>query len=196
MEIPTSAVTGAVRIVVQVAAKHRRPVLEIYHELRNVFGPPHEVRSVGGPQLDKVEKSLSRHQDVFVQFILVNLGGARAENVILQFEGEFDRDIYGPKLADTEFFNGPIAQLAPGQSLFLFRVDIHDFSRYPEGGGKPIGLKDESFAVSADYSGPMQGLNRIYRWWSRFRGRLQYRMTYTFDPRIIRTDYPSPEYHG
>ncbi len=100
------------------------------------------------------------------------------------------------RLADLEIFGVNVAQLAPGQALFLFRIDISDFSRYPEGGGTPIGQKDETFRITATYSGPAVGLNRLPRWWSRVRKRSQYEMKYTFDPKIIRTDFPAPEYHG
>ena len=196
MEVPISALTGAVRIGVQVAANHRRPVLEVYHELRNVFSPPHEYRWWAGASLDRMEKSTTRHQDTFVQFTLVNLGGVRAESVKLSFQGDFDRNMPDGRLKDLEIFGVNVAQMAPGQALFLFRIDIHDFSRYPEGGGKPIGLKDETFSISAAYSGPTSGLNRLPRLWSRMLRRSQYQMRYTFDPKIIRTDFPAPEYHG
>lgn len=196
MEIPVSAVTSAVRVGVQIASRHRRPVLEVYHELRNVFSPPHEYRWWSGARLNRLEKSTTRHQDTFVQFLLVNLGGVRAENLKLAFGGDFDRNMPHWRLADLGIFGAHVAQLAPGQALFLFRIDIHDFSRYPERGGKPIGLKDETFSITATYSGPASGLNRIPRWWSRVRKQPQYEMKYTFDPKIIRTDFPAPEYHG
>jgi hypothetical protein len=137
-----------------------------------------------------------RFQDIFVQFVLVNLGGVRAENVILRFEGEFDRNMATRSLRGVELFGVNIPQLAPGQALFLFRIDDHDFSRYPEAGGKAVGLKDETFSIAATYSGPPMGLNRIPRLWSRLLRRPQYKMKYTFVPKIIRTDFPSPEYHG
>lgn len=196
MEIPLSTVTGAVRIGVQVAANQRRPVLEVYHELRNVFGPPQKYRYGAGSRHDQLEESSTRFQDVFVQFVLVNLGGLRAENIALEFDGKFDRNNQKWSLADIELFRTEIAQLAPGQALFLFRVDKSDFSRYPEGGGKPLGLKDETFTITASYSGPAAGLNRIPRWWSGIRKKSQYKMRYVFDPKVIRTDFPSPEYHG
>ena len=92
MEIPLSAVTGALRIGVQIAANQRRPVLEVYHELRNVVGPPQQYRYWTGSRLDQLEESSTRFQDVFVQFVLVNLGGLRAENITLGFDGKFDRN--------------------------------------------------------------------------------------------------------
>ncbi|HEX5758139.1 MAG TPA: hypothetical protein VF121_03000 [Thermoanaerobaculia bacterium] len=131
-----------------------------------------------------------------MQFVLVNLGNVRAENVTLKFEGGFDRNKPREPLAKLEFFGIPIPQLAPGQALFLFRIDDHDLNRWPEGGGHSLGLKDETFFIKASYFGPARGFNRLARVWSWLRRRPQYAMQYTFDPKIVRTDFPSPEYHG
>lgn len=42
MEISSSAVTGAMRIGVQIVSSHKNPVLEIYQQVRNRFGPETE----------------------------------------------------------------------------------------------------------------------------------------------------------
>lgn len=196
MDIPTSAITGALRIGLQVVSSHRGPVLEVLHELRNVFGPPHEYMIPLGLSAERTQTQTTRYQDVFVEFVLANLGGVRAENVVLSMMGEFQRNRPGTKLADLEIFNVLIPQLAPGQALFLFRLDMHDFYRYPKSGGEPREMKDETFTIQASYDGPTRGLNRLLRLVRSARGKSQYMMTYTFQPRILRTDFPAPEYNG
>lgn len=43
MEISSSALTGALRVGVQVVVGRKRPVLEIYQQLHNDFDPPFEI---------------------------------------------------------------------------------------------------------------------------------------------------------
>jgi hypothetical protein len=68
----SSALTGAVRIGVQVVVARRRPVLEIFCNLHNDFLPPVEFGASSNRQS-------RRFQRIFVDLVLVNLGGIRAE---------------------------------------------------------------------------------------------------------------------
>lgn len=59
MEVSSSAVTGAIRIGVQVVSSHKLPVLEIYHQVRNRFGPEFEY---------EIPKGVSREETVIPPF--------------------------------------------------------------------------------------------------------------------------------
>jgi len=115
MEVSSSAATGALRVGLQVISSCRRPVLEIYYELHNDFGPEIVSRSrIAG-------ESRRRFQDIFVAFYVVNIGGMRAENVLLSFSGGFSR-----KRSLGARFGTEIAQMAPGQVVHLFQLQQHD----------------------------------------------------------------------
>ncbi|MFA0339061.1 hypothetical protein, partial [Vibrio breoganii] len=42
MEVSSSAITGAMRVGVQVVNSHKRPLLEVYHQVHNKFSPEQE----------------------------------------------------------------------------------------------------------------------------------------------------------
>ena len=48
MEVSSSAITGAMRVGVQVVSSHKAPVLEIYHQVRNRIGPEFEYETPKG----------------------------------------------------------------------------------------------------------------------------------------------------
>jgi hypothetical protein len=171
-------------------------MLEVYHETRNVFGPPQEFKVPAGVSGDRVEAASHRFQDIFIQFLLINIGGVRAEDILLNFSGELDKDQLGSSIRELGIFNTVISQLAPGQVILLFRMDDHDLYRYSPEGGKFVGMKEETFTISVSYNGPNRGLNRLLRLWRRGENRRQYEEGYTFDPKIVSTDLPAPEYSG
>jgi len=161
MEIASSsAIANALRVGVNVVINQQRPVLEFYQEIHNHEGPPIEFPQTGhdGRQLPPM---VHRFSDQFVSFTLVNIGGRRAENVIINTSGEFKRAPPRENLGDR--FDIEHAQMAPGQSIFLFRVETSDFSKYGpvvNGASSPIGVKDEKLTLTVDYNGPNVGLNR------------------------------------
>src|SRR4029077_3097892 len=128
MEIASSsAIANALRVGVNVVINQQRPVLEFYQEIHNNEGPPIEFPQTGhgGRQLPPM---IHRFGEQFVSFSLVNIGGRRAENVIINATGDFKRQ--APRENLGERFGIEHAQMAPGQSIFLFRVEISDFWKY------------------------------------------------------------------
>jgi hypothetical protein len=189
MDFVPSALTGALRIGVQVVVARRRPVLDIFCNLHNDFSPPVELNSqiLQGSQTH-------RFQNIFVDLVLVNLGGIRAENVTFKTAGNFQRHRNLPAL-----FESTIWQMAPGQSHYLMRTDqgdIHDM--VPDANDAKAhrmgGLKKDTLTVSVHYDGPSTVLNRILRVLRRWRGLKQYQTTFVFDPQIFAGDLPPPNY--
>ena len=44
MDVSSSAVTGALKVGLRVVSSHKRPMLEVYHQMRNRFGPEFEYQ--------------------------------------------------------------------------------------------------------------------------------------------------------
>lgn len=192
MEVSSSAITGAMRIGVQVVSSHKAPVLEIYHQVRNRFGPEFEYEIPRGNSGEEMLKQKTRFQDVFVEFTLVNIGGSRAENIKLSLSGDLRRN--SPRESFGELFDTLIPQMAPGQSRFLFNFDLHDFNKYPEGGGSPIGLKNDSFTILMEYDSGKGLLNWFLSLLSKMRGKRRFKAEYTFFPQLVAGDLPPAEY--
>ncbi|BFM06924.1 hypothetical protein [Halioxenophilus aromaticivorans] len=192
MEVSSSAITGAMRVGVQVVSSHKAPVLEIYHQVRNRFGPEFEYETPKGVSGEATIKQKTRFQDIFVEFTLVNIGGSRAENIKLSISGVLRRN--SPRESFGELFDVVIPQMAPGQSRFLFRFDDHDLNEYPEGGGRPIGLKNESFTILMEYDSGKGILNWFLSLLSKLRGKRRFREEYTFFPQLVTGDLPPAEY--
>jgi hypothetical protein len=196
MELNTSAITGAMRIGVQVIVARKRPVLEIYQQSRNQFGPEQQFELPAGSSGTKTHRT--RFQEIFIDLTLVNIGGERAENVTFEIEGTFRR--HPPRDNLPEIFSRNIKQLSPGQSHFLMKIDNHDLLRYEyleEGGqkvGKPVGMKNDTLKVTIHYDGPTTLLNRVLRFWRRCWGLKQYSTEFLFDPEIFEGDLPPAEY--
>ena len=194
-DISTAAVSSSLRVGLHVVSNYKRPVLEIYHQVCNKFGPEHEFDVPAGADRQKTSKYKTRFQDIFIQFTLVNIGGVRAEDIELTISGPLKRN------RELNDFGGSfkrlIPQFAPGQSHFLFRFADYDLLQYPEGGGSPIGLKEESFTITASYNAPPGLLNWLLALPSRLRGRKRrFTTTYTFSPLLVAGDLPPPEYAG
>lgn len=197
MEISSSALTGALRVGVQIVVGRKRPVLEIYQQLHNEFDPPFEVdqkdsagRTVG------IEKH--RFQEIFIDLTLINIGSDRAENVTFQVSGEFRRE--APRQQLPELFDATINQIAPGQTFYLMRIDNHDLNTYaPEKPGdttafKAVGIKNATLEITIHYDGPDTILNKFLRLPRRWRGLKQYSTVFAFNPAIFIGDLPPPKY--
>jgi hypothetical protein len=191
MEVASSAIASALRIGVNIIVNQNRPVLEFYHEVHNTQGPPveFEQRNAHGMTLPA---STHRFSEQYIAFTLVNIGGIRGENVLIRLTGEFKRD--APRGDWGEKFGNEHAQMAPGQSVFLFRLDTFDLLKYPPGGGQPIGNKEEKLILVVEYNGPSSGLNWLFRLPSRIRRKSQYKTIYVFDPKNVMGDLPPVRY--
>ncbi|SDU42345.1 hypothetical protein [Stappia sp. ES.058] len=197
MEISSSALTGALRVGVQVVVGRKRPVLEIYQQLHNTFDPPFEI-----DQKDSAGKTVRvdkhRFQNIFIDLTLINIGGDRAEGVTFEVSGEFRRE--EPRQELPELFGATIGQVAPGQTLYLMRIDSHDLNIYaPEKPGdttafKAVGIKKDTLEITMHYDGPDTILNKLLRWPRRWRGLRQYSSTFIFNPSIFIGDLPPPRY--
>nr|WP_321484077.1 hypothetical protein [uncultured Cohaesibacter sp.] len=198
MELNTSAITGAMRIGVQIIVARKRPVLEIYQQSRNQFGPEEQYELPAGPSGNKTQIHRTRFQDIFIDLTLVNIGGERAESVTFEIKGSFRR--HPPRDNLPEIFSRTIKQLSPGQSLYLMRIDKFDLLQYEykeESGhevGKPVGMKQDTLKVTIHYDGPASLVNRVLRFWRRWRGFKQYSTEFLFDPEIFEGDLPPAEY--
>ncbi|NYS62625.1 hypothetical protein [Vreelandella salicampi] len=190
--VSSSAITGAMRIGVQVVSSHKTPVLEIYHQVRNRFGPEFEYETPKGESGEETLKQKTRFQDICVEFTLVNIGGSRAENIKLSLSGDLRRN--SPRESFGEQFDLVIPQMAPGQSRYLFKFNDHDLNQYPEGGGGPIGLKTESFTIVMEYDSGRGLLNWFLSLPSKVRGKRRFRAEYTFFPMLVAGDLPPAEY--
>lgn len=192
MEVSSSAVTGAMRVGVQIVSSHKTPALEIYHQVRNRFGPEFEYETPKGISGDETIKQKTRFQDIFIEFSLVNIGGSRAENIKLSLLGNLKRN--APRENFGELFDVVIPQMPPGQSRFLFKFSSHDLNEYPEGGGSPIGMKKDSFTIVMEYDSGKGILNWVLSLWSKIRGKRRFREEYTFSPNLVAGDLPPAEY--
>src|SRR5574338_79783 len=142
MDIPLSAATGGARVVLQVASAYRRPHLEIYANLRHRIGPE-EVYATPSKFGREGDEFRHRPQDIFVEFVLVNVGGVRAENVTLSMPRCFSVRRVGRKPPELPIFSGkPLAQLAPGQVFPLLPLDHFELMDYA-GGEKPKAMHSE-----------------------------------------------------
>lgn len=194
MEISTATVTGSLRVALQVVSAHRRPVIEIYADIRNQFGPPQKLRNSaisrggGGGEIDY------RSQRTYLQVSLINIGSVRADNIRLVLTGDFEY-MNSQKISNLSAFRkSGIRQLAPGQTLHLFQLDLLHDLRDHDSQGRADKTKTEGFSIETRYDGPKQGVNRIARFLTRWRG-YQYASNFVFDPLVYdRVDLPPPEY--
>ncbi|WP_340313584.1 hypothetical protein [Rhizorhabdus argentea] len=189
MELSASAVTGAMRIGVQIATAYRGPHLEIYYQVINQFGPETTYHSLMGTG-DVTRADTIRSQDLYIQFLLVNVGGMRATNVKLTRAGDFcrasGRDFGG-------LFEVPIAQMPPGQVLQLFLLDAHELDAHGEDGRK-IGIQEGSLSITVDFDAPRTLLS-IWRYaWARIRRKSQHRTMFEWRPDMVMGDTPPPRF--
>ncbi|ACR12125.1 hypothetical protein TERTU_0537 [Teredinibacter turnerae T7901] len=192
MEISSSAVTGAMRIGVQVVSSDRLAVLEIYHQVRNRFGTEFESEIPKKASSEETIKQKTRLQDILIEVSLVNIGGSRAENINLAISGDLRRNL--PRESSGDLFDVIIPQLAPGQSRFLFKFDEFDLNEYPEGGGTPTGIKNESFTIHIEYDSGIGIINWLISRWSKLRGRRRFHDEYAFFPKLVTGELPPAGY--
>lgn len=199
VDISASAVTGSLRVGLQVVSNHKRPMLEIYHEVCNRMGPQQEFDVPSGVDRSETRKFKTRFQDIFIQFALANIGGVRAEDVDLQIEGTLKR--HEPRGDFGGAFKTPIPQFGPGQVHFLFNFSDYDLWHYPDdvqssdGARKPDGLKTGSFTITVSYNPPKGLINSPLIWlWSVFGKRKRYTTSYTFSTQLVAGDLPPIEY--
>ena len=190
MEFTSSALTGALRIGVQVASVYRGPHLEIYYELINRHGPEFEYSLPVGSRGTTIEKHKTRHQDTWIQFQLVNIGGQRAENIRLKRSGGFERR-HGRDFGGL--FEGTMPQLAPGQAVQLFLLDVHELDTIGED-GQVSGMISDDLIVTATYNSPGGIVNFLKTAWARMRGRRHHQTIFNFNARLVVGDLPPATY--
>lgn len=191
IEVPASAISGSLRVGLQIVSNYKQPVLEVYHQVCNRFGPEHEFDIPSGPN-GKSNKYKKRFQDIFVQFTLINIGGVRAENISIDITGDLKR--HPPRENLGGIINQKIAQLAPGQSQFLFKFNDHDLLEYAEGGGLPLRVKNQTFTLNIYYDAPPGIINWLLSLPNKLRGKKRFHNSYTFSPLTVSGDLPPPEY--
>lgn len=187
MELSSSAI-GVLRVGLQVVSNHRRPMLEIYSEVRNRIRCDTAEKRSG----DITEKRETKHPEIFIQFSLVNIGGVRAEDVEVKLTGDFKRN--PPRDFFGEIFDSEISQMAPGQAIHLFRIELGDLYNYSTVDGKRQGIKDENFSVVVSYNASSSWLNYLLHLHRRIRGKKQYETRFAFNPKTACTDLPPVEY--
>lgn len=191
MDISGPSISGALRVGLQVISSHRRPLIECYYEVHNRMGPEQEYQVPKGARGDTTETLKTRSQDTFVDFRIVNIGGVRAENVQIKITG---LNRFPPRDNLKELFAETIPQMAPSQAVYLFKIDVHDLYEYPEGGGKPLGLKRENLSITVQYDAPRSVLGFFKTLPQRIRGSKHYEMKFIFRTNMIETDFPPIEY--
>ena len=191
MDIASSALSNSLKVRLQIATNYKRPLLEDFFELRNDFGP--ETTSEL-PLRNEDQPRIVRHrsQDISVHFTLINIGGVRAENINISISGELKRS--RPRDNFGEKFNTNIYQMAPGQSLYLFKFENFDLLKYPENGGKPLGLKEDKLVITISYDPPKSLLNSVLTLASRFLKKKHYTTQFKFTPQMVAGDLPPANY--
>lgn len=176
MEIATSAITGSMRLVLQIVSFHKRPVVEVYQQLRNRIGPEEELEGPDGVRL----KTRLKH-DFTIDLTLINIGSVKAENVRLTLEPDFTL-IWpaGFKLSSLSAFQCPIRQLSPGESVYLCQFYHQNVYKSLDKGAPP----QDPFTITITFDGPNQGINWLVRKVKRLRHKHQYQTTFTFEPSL------------
>jgi hypothetical protein len=175
MDIPAGATVGALRATVQVVASHKRPLIELYFQFHNDYGP-----EISAPGIGATKETKHRFQNIFVSYWAANIGSIRAEDAAFAFEGKIE-----PEWKMGERFKTRYPQLAPGQIIFLFSLDQFD-----------LWSKDTAveFSLRAEYNAPNRGFNRLLRLPSSLRGRHQYSTQFKFSAGMVAGELPPPKY--
>jgi hypothetical protein len=186
MEIAAASVAAnALRIGLNIAVGQNRPVIEFYYEVHNNFGPVERVPErvlMGGKY--KAPAFEHRRHDIAISIYAVNIGSLRAEEVVFEEDSRFERrgGTWG------EIFGNPIRQMAPGQAIYLLKLDQGEFFFGEE--HSPKG----DLILSVEYRAPKTLLNWVARQWFRIRKRSQYRTEFTFNIKNVATDLPPANY--
>lgn len=192
MEISGAAVSGAMKIGVQVASVYKTPMLEVYFQMRNRFEPEVEYDVPVGICGSETKVLKRREQDIFVEFWLVNIGGSRAENIDLSLSGALRRN--GHREDFGTLFDVVIPQMAPGQSRFLFRFEFSDLYNYSSDDGRMVGLKSENLTISARYNAGPGVLNWFLSVPYKLLKKKRFNTESKFSPQLVAGDLPPAEY--
>jgi len=190
MEISASALTGAMRVGLQIVSTYRQPHLEVYYEVLNQFGPEQEFKLPSIQRDGPADNHKTRFQDLRVQFLLINIGGQRAENVRLTKSGSFERS------AGRTFgglFERTLPQIAPGQVLQLFLLDVHELA-WPHKEDIDVSAKDRDLIITASYDSPWGILNAAKTGYARVRGKPHHTTEFRFFPQLVWGDLPPARY--
>lgn len=187
MELNTSAVTGVMKVGLQIVSALKRPSVEVFSELRKIDRP---MMMFTGE-----ETRQERWTEEFVSFYAVNIGGRHAENVSFDMSAtKFERPSpmqWGPRI------DAVVPVMSPGQTQFLFLLMVHEFNEmeWKDGVGKPVGIKTDPINIVVRFDGPNDGVNRVLRWWfNSVLKRKQYEFRYSFNPQSLEGDYPPVQY--
>ncbi len=193
MDISSSAVTGAMKVGLQIVSSHKRPVLEVYHQVHNRYGPERE-HCIDWGQDSKAPTFKSRVQNIFIQFTLVNIGGERAENVKLTISGDLKRE--KPRESFGPIFENIYPQMPAGHVIQLFQFQDSDLWLWEEDGNisRPIGMKDGKLIITMEYDLPKGFINWFKRLPARLRGKRTYKDIYEFSSYMVEGDLPPAEY--
>ncbi|MEZ8883942.1 hypothetical protein AB4371_21975 [Vibrio sp. 10N.261.51.A3] len=193
MEVSSSAVSSVMKVGLQIVTSRKRPVLEVYHQVHNRFGPEKESRTSWGENDESVYKT--RYQEIFVQFTLVNIGAERAENVKLSISGDLKREF--PREHYPNNFNEIYPQIAPGQLLYLFQFSDSDLLIWETKAGAKYStkkMKQELLEITMEYDPPKGLINTLLSLpWS-LRGKRRYCDKYLFKASMVEGDLPPAEY--
>ena len=155
------AFTGAMKIGLQVVSNHKRPNLEIYYQVINELG---EESELSNPEAHQAPIKY-RHRETGIAFYLVNIGGSRAENVILNLSGELDRQDNRRSIRNMGIFNNVIPCIPPSQTILLMKLDEFDLYDYlydeDTGNGTTDGITSKTLSIEFSYDGENQGFNKI-----------------------------------
>jgi hypothetical protein len=180
--ISVGSVTGAMKIGLQVISNHKRPVLEIYYQLINELSEEFEL-----PNTDTTQESIKyRHKETGVIFYLVNIGGCRAENVVLDLSGELDRQEKRRSIRNMGIFNNIIPSIPPSQTILLMKLDEFDLYDEHSDNGTPNAITNKTLSIKFSYDGENQGLNKFFLWWRKKLGKKkQYTSIFRFIPKLL-----------
>ncbi|WP_440884951.1 hypothetical protein [Vibrio campbellii] len=194
MELSSSAITGSMRLGVQVVSSHKEPVLEIYHQLRNQYDPEVEYQLPLGVSGEETATYKSRRQNIFIEFNLANIGGSRAENIKLTLKGSLRRN--APRESFGDLFDTIIPQMPPGQVKHLFQFQEDDLFEISDNCEDTQELKDSTLTIVMEYDVGPGVLNWILSIWSKLKGKRRFKQEYTFFPKLVTGDLPPSEYLG
>lgn len=187
MELNTSAVTGAMKVGLQIVSALKRPSVEVFSELRKIDRP---MQMFTGE-----ETRMERWTEEFIAFYAANIGGRHAENVSFDMSStKFERP--APRRWGRRV-EAEVPIMSPGQRQFLFLLYMHEFNEmeWADGVGKPVGVKTDPINIVIRFDGPNDGVNRVMRWWANaVLKRKQYEFRYSFNPLSLDGDYPPVEY--
>lgn len=183
------AVTGVMKIGLQVVSNHKRPNLEVYYQVINELGEEFELPN---PEINQAPIK-GRHRETGVTFYLVNIGGSRAENITLNLSGELDRQDNRRSIRNMGIFNNVIPCIPPSQTILLMKLDefdLYDYLYDENTGngiitGTPNGITSKTLSIESSYDGENWGLNKICLWLCKRRKKKQYTSTFSFIPKLF-----------